>query len=72
VDEEGADADDESAPPSGGNGWRTLTLTFRAPGAAVAALLGFGGDVEVLGPPEVRDRLVETARAALARHGDRP
>ena len=49
-------------------GWQVLTLAFRAPGAAVAALLGFGGDVEVLGPPEVRARLVETARAALRRH----
>jgi len=49
-------------------GWRTFTLAFRAPGAAVAALLGFGGDVEVLEPPAVRALLVETARAALTRH----
>jgi predicted DNA-binding transcriptional regulator YafY len=71
VDGQGADADDGvEAPSSGGNGWRTLTLTFRAPGAAVGSLLGFGGDVEVLGPAHVRARLVATARAAVARHGD--
>jgi predicted DNA-binding transcriptional regulator YafY len=61
---EGDAAGDEADPP----GWRTLTLAFRAPGAAVASLLGFGGDVEVLGPPDVRALLVATARAALARH----
>jgi predicted DNA-binding transcriptional regulator YafY len=71
VGEEGADADGEGdALQPTGDGWRALTLTFRAPGAAVGALLGFGGDVEVLAPPDVRSRLVETARAALARHGD--
>lgn len=51
------------------HGWTRLDLDFRAPRAAVAALLGFGGDVEVLSPPEVRGLMVETARQALARHG---
>ncbi len=64
-----ADEHEVDAGAPEGDGWQVVTLTFRAPGAAVAALLGFGGDVEVLGPPEVRDRLVETARAALVRHG---
>src|SRR4051812_11095620 len=62
ADDTGADADHDDAP-----GWRTLTLAFRAPGAAVASLLGFGGDVEVLAPADVRALLVETAHAALAR-----
>ena len=48
--------------------WERVTLPFRAVGAARAALLGFGGDVEVLSPPEVRDDLVATARAVLARY----
>lgn len=65
-DETAAAGEPEREP--GDDGWRTLTLTFRAPGAAVASLLGFGGDVEVLEPPEVRALLVTTARAALARH----
>lgn len=49
-----------------------LTLTFRAPLAAVATLLGFGDDVEVLHPPEVRDRMVGLARAVLTRYGQPP
>jgi predicted DNA-binding transcriptional regulator YafY len=64
--------DDDSAEPTSSSpdpaGWQTLTLTFRAPGGAVAALLGFGGGIEVLEPVAVRELLVETARAALARH----
>jgi predicted DNA-binding transcriptional regulator YafY len=64
ADPDASEADEE--------GRSTLTLTFRAPGAAVASLLGFGGDVEVLEPAAVRTRLVATARAALARHGAAP
>jgi predicted DNA-binding transcriptional regulator YafY len=48
--------------------WDRLALPFRAVGAARAALLGFGGEVEVLHPPEVRADLVATARAVLARY----
>jgi len=51
-----------------GSTWVRMQLDFRAPGAAVAALLGFGGDVEVVGPAQVRERLVATAHAALARY----
>jgi predicted DNA-binding transcriptional regulator YafY len=65
-----AEASEADGDPCDLEGWRTLTLAFRAPGAAVASLLGFGGDVEVLAPPDVRALLVETARAALARYGD--
>src|SRR3954454_19702012 len=49
ADPDAGDADEE--------GRITLTLTFRAPGAAVASLLGFGGDVEVLEPAAVRTQL---------------
>ena len=41
------------ADPGTPTGWTSLTLAFRAPGAAVAASLGFGGDVEALAPAEV-------------------
>jgi len=51
-----------------GSTWVRMHLDFRAPGAAVAVLLGFGGDVEVVGPAEVRERLVTTASAVLARY----
>lgn len=49
-------------------GWDRVALPFRAVGAARAVLLGFGGDVEVLDPPEVVIDVVETARAVLARY----
>lgn len=49
--------------------WERVTLPFRAVGAARAVLLGFGADVEVLAPPEVRADLVVTARAVLERYG---
>jgi predicted DNA-binding transcriptional regulator YafY len=49
--------------------WERVTLPFRAVGAARAALLGFGADVEVLSPPEVRTDFVATAHAILARYG---
>lgn len=51
------------------DGWVPLTLTFRAPGAAVGSLLGFGDAVEVLRPAQVRDGMIAAARAVLARHG---
>jgi predicted DNA-binding transcriptional regulator YafY len=44
-------------------------LPFRAAGAAVGALLGFGAAVEVLEPPEVRALMAARAAEALARHG---
>jgi predicted DNA-binding transcriptional regulator YafY len=58
----------EPAPDAERPTWDRLALPFRAVGAARAALLGFGGDVEVLHPPEVRADLVATARAVLARY----
>lgn len=48
--------------------WQRVTLPFRAIGAARAALLAFGADVEVLSPPEVRADLVATAHAILTRY----
>lgn len=49
-------------------GWVTLELRFVALGAARAVLAGFGGDVEVHSPPELREELVSLARALLARY----
>jgi predicted DNA-binding transcriptional regulator YafY len=49
-------------------GFREVTLTFEHEGAAVHRLAGFGGQVEVLSPVEVRARLVATARELLARY----
>jgi predicted DNA-binding transcriptional regulator YafY len=50
------------------DGGREVTLTFEHETAAVYRLAGFGGQVEVLSPPEVRTRLVATARDLLDRY----
>ncbi len=51
-------------------GWVVLELSFRAAKAAAASLLGFGGRVEVLSPPDVRRELILTAREALERYAE--
>jgi predicted DNA-binding transcriptional regulator YafY len=50
------------------DGCREVTLTFEHEAAAVYRLAGFGGQVEVLSPAEVRARLVGTARDLLDRY----
>lgn len=56
---EGADPD----------GWTRLLIRLDwSPREASERLLGMGGDLEVLSPPEVRDQLVELARGVLERH----
>jgi predicted DNA-binding transcriptional regulator YafY len=56
------------AGPLDEQGFREATLTFEDERAAAQRLAGFGGEIEVLSPPEVRDRLVATARQLLARY----
>ncbi len=46
---------------SGPDGWPVHRLPFVAAGAAVGVLLGFGDDVEVLGPESVRAAMAATA-----------
>jgi predicted DNA-binding transcriptional regulator YafY len=50
------------------DGCREVTLTFEHEAAAVQRLAGFGGQVEVLSPTAVRERLVATARQLLERY----
>lgn len=59
---------DTIPPAPADDGWCHLTMTFRAPKGAMAALIAFGGDVEVLAPAEAREELVTTARAVLRRY----
>jgi predicted DNA-binding transcriptional regulator YafY len=58
----------EAAGPADGNGWRVVTLSFEHEVAAAHRLAGFGDQVEVLAPPAVRTRLVDTARQILRRY----
>lgn len=53
----------EGADPS------TVVVEFAAPGEAAFYLASFGGVVEVLDPPEVRERLAEIGRGLAARYG---
>ena len=57
------------AAPAGEDGFRDVTLTFEHPAAAVSGLAGFGGEVEVLSPAVVRERLIAGARQLLERYG---
>jgi hypothetical protein len=58
----------EAAPSADEDGFRNVTLTFEHEAAAVQRLAGFGGEVEVLAPVTVRDRLIATARQLLSRY----
>ncbi|MBZ5735448.1 YafY family transcriptional regulator [Nocardioides sp. TRM66260-LWL] len=48
--------------------WVELDGSFRVERAVLGVCLGFGGDVEVLGPPDLRARALASARAAAALH----
>ena len=53
------------------DGWRRLRLRLDWPEEVPGRLLGIGGDLEVLDPPEVRAELVALASGAVARHATR-
>ena len=53
------------------DGWTRLRLRLTYPHDAPARLLGLGAHLEVLGPPEVRQRVMALARGVLARHETR-
>jgi len=50
------------------DGWPVLELTVRARQAAVALVLGFGGDVRLLAPDDLVTEMLRRARASLALH----
>ncbi len=59
------------AGPPDYRGFREAVMSFEDERAAAQRLAGFGGAVEVLTPPGVRERLIATARDLLARY-ERP
>ena len=65
---DGAAAALAAARPPDEQGWQVVTLSFEHEHAAAHRLAGFGAMVEVLAPVQVRDRLLATARALLARY----
>jgi predicted DNA-binding transcriptional regulator YafY len=50
------------------DGWVHLRLRLTYPHDAPARLLGLGSHLEVLAPPEARQRVIALARGVLARH----
>jgi predicted DNA-binding transcriptional regulator YafY len=56
----------DDCPPPGPDGRVELDLGFRAPGAALGLLLGFGDAVEVVAPAELRERFLAAARALVS------
>ncbi len=63
----GLDAAGRGGPPSDGAGWTRLSFPVESLETAHDDLLRLGGRVEVLAPPELRDRL----RATIAEMADR-
>jgi predicted DNA-binding transcriptional regulator YafY len=57
-----------AALPPDQHGWREVTLSFEHEKAAAHRLAGFGGQVEVLSPPAVREHLLATAQGILSRY----
>jgi predicted DNA-binding transcriptional regulator YafY len=58
----------DSAPEADGDGWVELVLAFEHLDVAAHELLQFGDDLEVLDPPELRQRMVDTVAAMSARY----
>jgi predicted DNA-binding transcriptional regulator YafY len=58
-----------AALPPDEHGWQEVTLSFEHEKAAAHRLAGFGGQVEVLSPPAVREHLLATAQGILSRYG---
>jgi predicted DNA-binding transcriptional regulator YafY len=54
------------------DGWIRLRLRLDWPEEVPAQLLAAGSSIEVLDPPEIRDRLVRIARRVLERYGVAP
>lgn len=50
------------------DGWTRAVLPIESLDHAHGAFLALGADIEVLGPPQLRARLAETARALAARY----
>ncbi|MEO7573980.1 MAG: YafY family protein [Acidimicrobiales bacterium] len=62
----------ESASEPDAEGWVTVTLHFENHDMAGYELMRFGGDLEVLEPIEVRERVAERAASMVARYASVP
>jgi predicted DNA-binding transcriptional regulator YafY len=67
-----ADAALATAGPPAADGWRRLRLPVESHRHACWLLLRMGADVEILGPPEMRDHMTEAVARLSALYGSRP
>jgi predicted DNA-binding transcriptional regulator YafY len=63
-----ADGAQGRVPAPDDDGWVRMTMQFPGDRAAVAALIPFAGDVEILAPESTRARMREVATDAVQRH----
>lgn len=52
--------------PPDGDGWIPVSLRFDIEKAACAYVLGFGGQMKMIEPLELRDRILQAAKEAIA------
>ncbi|GAA6620125.1 helix-turn-helix transcriptional regulator [Scytonema sp. NUACC26] len=58
----------EQIEPPDTDGWIPVSIRFDLEAEACAYVLGFGTQMEVIEPPQLRDRILELAYAAIAFH----
>jgi predicted DNA-binding transcriptional regulator YafY len=62
----------ERVDPPDETGWSQVVLCFQFEDDACERLLGFGDQVEILEPPELRDKMVNRARRVIAFYTNEP
>ncbi|NDJ78596.1 MAG: WYL domain-containing protein, partial [Chloroflexi bacterium] len=60
----------DAADPPDEDGWITLDMCFESLEVAASCVLGMGYGVEVLDPPDVRQRVVAELRKMATHYGD--
>lgn len=58
--------------PAGADGWTQATVPIESVERAHAEFLGLGSDIEVLQPPELRERIARTVTELAAVYGNSP
>ena len=53
------------------DGWVVLKVIFESMGDAATRILGFGADVEVVAPEELRERVIDTAASVVQFYGEK-
>jgi predicted DNA-binding transcriptional regulator YafY len=62
----------ENVGPPEADGWATVSLRFDVEEEACAYVLGFGDQIEVLEPPELRGKVIQLAEQVITFYAQRP